>query len=63
MFEEKKKKQKRGQAGPSPQTAGSFGGNGGNNDNDLSKAKFGKGLEKYRQEHLAKQKSNDLTKK
>ena len=60
MFENKKKKQ--AQAGPSPTTAGSFGGNGGD-DNSLSKAKFGKGLEKYRQQHLAKQKSQGITKK
>ncbi len=63
MFEDRKKKPKQGQAGPSPQTAGSFGGKGGNDDNDLSKAKFSKGLDKYRQEFLARQKSQSLNKK
>lgn len=59
MFESKKKNPK--QSGPSPQTTGSFGSNGGD-DNCLPKAKFGKGLEKYRHQHLAKQKSQGMKK-
>jgi hypothetical protein len=59
----KRKRQSRGQAGPSPQTAGSFGGQGGKNGDDLSKEKFGKGLEKYRHEYLNQQRSQSLNKK